>query len=140
MKNFILIFAVLLALKTSADTIVTRTAYAKPCEQVSRTKIMALKDSLEKDSLMVFTIDNITYLDIDQLTLKKIINEISMNTTPTMENTVFYSRQTHYAYDEEKEKIYSGKTLYSIEEQFDGLLEITIFWVLPARNTERSQE
>jgi hypothetical protein len=135
MKKIILILTVLIANSVLADTVSPISNIAKRYEQVTPSKIVQLQDSLEKDSLLEFSINQITYSDVDFSLLDKILTDISNNVFPTQKNGVSHYGQTHYSYDEENKKIYSGTTYISIEKN-DNFTVITILWAKPAINPE----
>jgi len=141
MKKIILILTVLIANSVFADTVSPVSNISKRYEQVTSAKIVQLQDSLEKDSLLEFSIDQITYLDVNFSLLDKILTDVNNHVFPTQKNGVFHYGQTHYSYDEENKKIYDDTTYISIEKN-ENFTVITILWAKPSVNPEtiRSHE
>lgn len=129
-------FAAVITNSLIADTVPTNVVKLTPLhETVAPSKIIQLQDSLEKDSLLEFTIDQISYLNMDSALLKKVLEDIDTHTYPTQMNGFLQTCQTHYSYDEENKKVYNGATYVSIETD-DLVTTITIFWSKPSVNAE----
>lgn len=134
MKNMLFILVVFITTSLFADTVPTP-AFSKQYEIVPFSKITQLQDSLQKDSLLEFTISQISYQNMDSVLLGRILEDIDSHTYPTQRNGFFQTGQTHYSYDEENKKVYTGKTYVSIERDND-VTSITIFWSNPSVNPE----
>lgn len=135
MKKIILILTVLIANSVFADTVSPISNISKKYEQVTSSKILQLQDSLAKDSLLEFSINQITYSDVDFSLLDEILMDVNNHVFPTQKNGVSHYGQTHYSYDEENKKIYDGITYISIEKN-ENFTIITILWAKPSINPE----
>jgi hypothetical protein len=89
--------------------------------------IKTLQDSLEKDSLLEFNIDQIAYVEVDSNLVDALLSNESIELYSTQKNSIFQFSQTHYSIDEKEKKIYSGPTYVSISQE-EFFTVITILW------------
>lgn len=94
---------------------------------VDEATILKLKDSLEKDSLLQFSISNHFYSDYDQIELDSILLSLNNGVSPDFKNSMMVTGMTHYAWDESKKKIYDGGIYVAITTESDGFIKLTIF-------------
>jgi len=124
MKN--LIFLLILGSSALAETEVSpknRENY----KIVTYSIIKTLQDSLEKDSLLEFNIDQLTYVEVDSNLVATLLANKRVNFSLSQKNSIFQFSQSHYSIDEKEKKIYSGPTYVSIsQEEFFTI--ITILW------------
>ena len=135
-KLIVLIAATALIKSTFADIDRTQVSITPEFEVVEASKITQLKDSMEKDSNLVFTISYFYYVGLNSYDFNTIIEELGNGVWPTAENRVLTFSQTHYAYDEEFSHSYSGKRYIAIDQTGDEI-RFMVFWINPVDRTKK---
>lgn len=137
-KSLFLILALVLVKITLATADTSPFNTSSHFEMVEVQKIYQLKDSLEVDSNLQFTISRFTYFELSNLELNSIIKDISNGIWPTYRNLGITYSETHYAYDESQSRMYVGKRYLAVKS--NGYeTEFIVFWVNPDKSRGKDE-
>lgn len=131
MKRILFLFAVtIIARPIVADVDHSSGTYRCNFEIVDESKIIEKKKALELDSNLQFTITRFSYFDLSSVEFDSIINDIQAGYYPSSSKLVMDNEMTHFAYDEEQVKLYSGKTFIAVTNE-SLFMNFIVLWVKP---------